>query len=141
MTDENIFAAPRKVDDVADCYFYHTMELPSRGVIQGRDWDLRGRVDEYLGNVDFAGQRVLEIGPASGFLTFEMEKRGAYVISVEVTDEHGWDFVPYPDEGLEEVFGPRRVVMQQLKNYYCFSHAAHRSNAKGYYGDDYNLRA
>ena len=49
------------------------------------------------GNVDFAGQRVLEIGPASGFLTFEMEKRGADVISVEVTDEHGWDFVPYPD--------------------------------------------
>jgi len=49
--------------------------------------------------------RVLEIGPASGFLTFEMEKRGADVISVEVTDEHGWDFVPYPDARLEEVFG------------------------------------
>ncbi len=51
---------------------------------------MRG-VDEYLGKVDFAGQRVLEIGPASGFLTFEMEKRGAEVVSVEVTDEHGWD--------------------------------------------------
>src|SRR2546421_11964965 len=133
MTDENIFAAPRKVDDVAYCYFSHTMEPPSRGVIQGRDWDLRGRVDEYLGNVDFAGQRVLEIGPASGFLTFEMEKRGADVVSVEVTDEHGWDFVPYPDKRLEEVFGPRRIEVQQLKNSYWFSHAAHRSNAKVYY--------
>ena len=69
MNDEQIFATSRKVEDVADCYFYHTMELPSRGVIEGRDWDLLGRVDEYLGNVDFAGQRVLEIGPASGFLT------------------------------------------------------------------------
>ena len=108
MTDEQIFATPRKVEDVADCYFYHTMELPGRGVIEGRDWDLRGRVDDYLGNVDFAGQRVLEIGPASGFLTFEMEKRGADVISVEVTDEHGWDFVPYPKARLEEVFGPRQ---------------------------------
>ena len=116
MIDEKIFATPRKVEDVADCYFYHTMELPGRGVIEGRDWDLRGRVDEYLGNVDFGGQRVLEIGPASGFLTFEMEKRGADVISVEVTDEHGWDFVPYPDARLEEVFGPRGTVMQQLKN-------------------------
>ena len=77
MSDERIFATPRKVEDLADCYFYHTMELPGRGVIEGQDWDLRGRVDEYLGNVDFAGQRVLEIGPASGFLTFEMEKRGA----------------------------------------------------------------
>ena len=141
VTDEKIFATPRKVEDVADCYFYHTMELPGRGVIEGRDWDLRGRVDEYLGNVDFAGQRVLEIGPASGFLTFEMEKRGADVISVEVTDEHGWDFVPYPDARLEEVFGPRRIVMQQLKNSYWFNHAALQSKAKVYYGDAYNLPA
>ena len=132
---------PLNVENVADCYFYHTMELPGRGVIEGRDWDLRGRVDEYLGNVDFAGKRVLEIGPASGFLTFEMEKRGADVVSVEVTDEHGWDFVPYPDERLEEVFGPRRIVMQQLKNSYWFSHAALQSKARVYYGDAYNLPA
>ena len=141
MSDENIFAAPLKVEDVADCYFYHTMDLPAHGVIEGRDWDLRGRVDEYLGNVDFAGQRVLEIGPASGFLTFEMEKRGAEVVSVEVTEEHGWDFVPYPAARLEEVLGPRRIVMQQLKNSYWFSHAALQSKAKVYYGDAYNLPA
>jgi O-methyltransferase len=98
-------------------------------------------VDEYLGKVDFAGQRILEIGPASGFLTFEMEKRGADVVSVEVTAEHGWDFVPYPAARLEEVFGPRRIVMQQLKNSYWFSHAALRSKAKVYYGDVYDLPA
>ena len=69
------------------------------------DWDLRRGVDDYLGKVVFAGKRVLEIGPASGFLTFEMEKRGAEVTSVEVTAEHGWDFVPYPASRLEEVFG------------------------------------
>jgi O-methyltransferase len=136
---DKIFAAPQKVEDVADCYFYHTVELPGHGVIKGRDWDLRSGVDEYLGKVAFAGQRVLEIGPASGFLTFEMEKRGADVVSVEVTGEHGWDFVPYPVARLEQVFGPRRVVMQQLKNSYWFSHAAHQSKAKMYYGDVYNL--
>jgi hypothetical protein len=141
VIDEKIFAVPVKVDNVADCYFYHTMELPGRGIIEGRDWDLRGRVDEYLGKVDFDGQRVLEIGPASGFLTFEMESRGAEVVSAEVTAEHGWDFVPYPASKLEEVFGPRRIVMQQLKNSYWFSHAAHQSKAKVYYGDVYNLPA
>ena len=140
-SNDEIFAAPLKVEDVADCYFYHTMELPGHGVIEGRDWDLRGRVDEYLGKVAFAGQRVLEIGPASGFLTFEMEKRGADVISVEVTSEHGWDFVPYPAQKLEEVFGPRAIVMQQLKNSYWFSHEALRSKAQVYYGDVYNLPA
>jgi len=140
-SNDEIFAAPLNVQNVADCYFYHTMELPGHGVIEGRDWDLRGRVDEYLGHVDFAGQRVLEIGPASGFLTFEMEKRGADVISVEVTDEHGWDFVPYPAERLEQVLGPRRIVMQQLKNSYWFSHAAVQSKARVHYGDAYNLPA
>jgi O-methyltransferase len=141
MSDGDIFATPLKVDDLSDCYFYHTMELPGHGVIEGRDWDLRAGVDEYLGKVDFAGQRVLEIGPASGFLTFEMEKRGAEVVSVEVTAEHGWDFVPYPAARLQEVFGARRVVMQQLKNSYWFAHAAHGSKAKVYYGDVYNLPA
>ena len=68
-----------------------------------------------------------------------MEKRGAEVVSVEVTAEHGWDFVPYPAAKLEEVFGPRRTVMQQLKNSYWFSHAALHSKAKVYYGDVYNL--
>jgi O-methyltransferase len=140
-SSDNVFATPRKVENIADCYFYHTMELPGIGVIEGRDWDLRGRVHQYLGNVDFANQRVLEIGPASGFLTFEMEKRGAEVISVEVTDEHGWDFVPYPDVKMEQVFSPRGVVMQQLKNSYWFSHAALHSEARVYYGDAYNLPA
>ncbi len=141
VANQNIFATPLKVDDVADCYFYHTVELPGYGVIEGRDWDLRGGVDEYLGKVAFAGQRVLEIGPASGFLSFEMEKRGADVVSVEVTEEHGWDFVPYQAAKLEQVFGPRRIVMQQLKNSYWFSHAALQSKAKLYYGDVYNLPA
>jgi SAM-dependent methyltransferase len=139
VTDKSIFATPLKVEDVADCYFYHTMEIPGHGVIEGRDWDLRARVNDYLGNIDFASRRVLEIGPASGFLTFEMEKRGAEIVSVEVTAEHGWDFVPYPAAKLQEVFGPRRIVMQQLKNSYWFAHAAHRSKAKVYYGDVYDL--
>jgi SAM-dependent methyltransferase len=140
MNDDRIFAAPEKVEDVADCYFYHTMELPGYGLING-DWDLRRGVDNYLGKVEFTGKRVLEIGPASGFLTFEMEKRGAEVVSVEVTAEHGWDFVPYPAAKLEEIFGPRRTVMQRLKNSYWFSHAAHRSKARVYYGNVYDLPA
>jgi 2-polyprenyl-3-methyl-5-hydroxy-6-metoxy-1,4-benzoquinol methylase len=116
------------------------MEVPGHGLVTGQ-WDLRSGVDDYLGKVAFAGQRVLEIGPASGFLTFEMEKRGAEVVSVEVTAEHGWDFVPYRAKKLEELFVPRANHMERLKNSYWFSHAAHQSKAKVYYGDVYNLPA
>jgi len=137
---DTIFADPVTVADIGDCYFYHTMELPGHGVMTG-EWDLRRGVDEYLGNVSFADQRVLEIGPASGFLTFEMEKRGAEVVSVEVTTEHGWDFVPYTAPKLEEIFGARQIVMQRLKNSYWFGHAAQHSKARVYYGDVYKLPA
>jgi SAM-dependent methyltransferase len=138
MSEDEIFAPPQKVEDVADCYFYHTMTLPGYGVMIG-EWDLRQGVDDYLGRVAFAGKRVLEIGPASGFLTFEMEKRGAEVVSVEVTAGHCWDFVPYPASKLDEISGPRRTVMQQLKNSYWLSHGAYRSKARVHYGDVYNL--
>jgi len=47
-SNDKIFAVPQKVEDVADCYFYHTVELPGYGVITG-DWDLRHGVDDYLG--------------------------------------------------------------------------------------------
>ncbi len=66
------FSQPRRGIRFEDCTFYHTIDIPSRGLVRGQ-WDLRGHVDEYLGGYNFAGKRVLEIGPASGFLTFEME--------------------------------------------------------------------
>jgi SAM-dependent methyltransferase len=139
-SNDEIFAAPLKVKDPADCDFYHTMEVPGHGLVTGL-WDLRWRVDVYLGKVAFAGQRVLEIGPASGFLTFEMEKRGAEVVSVDVTAEHRWDFVPYPAKKFKGLFGPHAKHIERLKNSYWFNHAAHQSKAKVYYGDVYNLPA
>jgi len=96
--------------------------------------DLRGGVDEYLGKVAFAGRRVLEIGPASGFLTFEMEKRGADVVSVEVTAEHGWDFVPYPAAKLEEAIGPRRNRDATAKEFLLVQSRGSSIQGKIYYG-------
>lgn len=133
------FADPRSVS-FEDCAFYHVIDMPGVGTVGGQ-WDLRGRVDEYLGNVNLAGKRVLEIGPASGFLTVEMERRGADVVGVEVTDEPGWDFVPYPAQVLDPVMAPRRDIMRKVKNSFWFTHAAHHSRAKLYYGDVYNLPA
>jgi hypothetical protein len=49
---------PASLPDVDDCAFYHVIDLPGVGTTDG-GWDLRGRVDDYLGHVDFAGKRVL----------------------------------------------------------------------------------
>lgn len=140
MTKDNelVFATPRLGLSRDDCHFYHTMEIPGHGLAEG-DWDLRAGVSEYLGDVDLNGKSVLEIGPASGFLTFEMEKLGADVTAVEVKDDPGWDFVPYPSYILEPLFGPRRAVMNRLKNSWWFNHQAFKSNAKLTYADAYAL--
>jgi SAM-dependent methyltransferase len=134
---KQVFATPRSVR-FEDCDFYHTVEVPGHGIVHGQ-WDLRGRVDEYLGHYQFTGKRVLEIGPASGFLTFEMERRGADVVALEVPDDPGWDFVPFPDEMMAPIFEPRRVGMNKIKNSFWFLHGLHGSQARLCYGDSSNL--
>jgi O-methyltransferase len=138
MSDAAIYASPRQVHSLEDCFYYHSMEIPGQGVMSGL-WDLRAGVDDYLGQISLAGKRVLEIGPASGFLTVEMEKRGADIVAVEIMDDPGWDFVPFPPAVMDAVYGPRREVMRRLKNSFWFTHAAYRLKAKLYYGDAYNL--
>ena len=71
-----MFAAPRHVEGPDECFFYHTMELPGLGLVRGQ-WDLRGRFDDYVGGVGVEGKTVLDVGTATGFLSFEAERRGA----------------------------------------------------------------
>jgi 2-polyprenyl-3-methyl-5-hydroxy-6-metoxy-1,4-benzoquinol methylase len=138
MTDlNNIYATPRAVS-IEDCEFYHVMDLPGFGRVGGQ-WDLRGRVDEYLGHVDFRGKRVLEIGPASGFLTIEMERRGAEVVAVEITDNPGWDLVPYPPIVLDAIRLPFADHMGRIKRSFWLTHKVNNSSAKLFYGDAANL--
>ena len=126
---QSLYAPRRLVSDIRDCHFYHRMEVPGVGLVNG-EWDLRGDVAGYLGHVDFTGKRVLEIGPASGFCTVAMEQRGAEVVSVELPDEPGWDFVPYPAQRLAPELAPRREIMTKVKNSWWFVHAAHHLRAQ-----------
>ena len=76
------WAVPKKITSLKECFFYHKMDIPGYGTVEG-DWDLRSREKTYLGNVNVAGKRVLEIGPANGQLTFAMERMGADVITYD----------------------------------------------------------
>src|SRR5258706_8611933 len=90
------FAAPR-TPRLDECYFYHRMDLPGVGTV-GSEWDLRGGIDAYLGQVEFAGRSAVDVGTASGQLCFEMERRGATVVGYDLSDEYDWDIVPYDGE-------------------------------------------
>jgi O-methyltransferase len=114
------FAAPR-FPDLADSYFYHRMTLPDVGEVGG-EWDLRSNTPAYLGQTDFSGKSVLEIGPASGFITAHMERAGAKVVSVDLPVDYGWDVVPRPGMS-EDWLNSRRQHLQRLHNGFWFTHS------------------
>src|SRR5688572_23623574 len=124
---KSLFAHPRAVMNPDDCSFYHTVDIPGYGTIPGF-WDIRGNEAQYLGGETFTGKRVLEIGPASGHLSFFMESQNAEVISIEAAEDYTWELfwdlrgsVP---PGLEEMLQVHREHMEKLRNSYWFCHRA-----------------
>jgi 16S rRNA G966 N2-methylase RsmD len=128
------FAEPRKVRHPDECFFYHAMDLPGWGTVKAPShWDLRGRFDDYTGRVDLSGKRFLEIGAASGFISFEAERRGAEVVSFDLDRAEQRQFIP--GHGLDLQTTAREI--ERLKNAYWLAHAAYRSRAHAFYGDVY----
>jgi SAM-dependent methyltransferase len=134
-----VFARPRIVTDPRDCYFYHTMDIPGHGLVEGQ-WDLRDGVAEYTGGIDYQGRRVLEIGTASGFVCFAMERMGAEVVAFDLSDDQSWDIVPmHGRDDLDVVIAERRAVMRQINDGYWFAHRALGSRAQVVYGTVYEI--
>jgi len=135
------FAHPWHVDSPERCFFYHKTTLPGLGEVGG-SWDLRDCIDAYLGNIDFSGKRVLDVGAASGFLTFSMEQRGADVVSYDLDDGANWDIVPHYRLSIEEMAKEKAVhsdALLRLKRAYWLAHRLHGSKAKAFYGPVYDM--
>lgn len=138
----SLFAEPLPVSGPQECRFYHTLDLPVSGVQQG-SWDLRGRFDEYTAHVPLAGMRVIDVGTASGFLSFEAEKRGADVVSVEASDLSRWQRLPFA-QNMAFFDRPRWEVLAAdhldgVKRSYWLAHRELGSRARTHYGDAYRL--
>jgi SAM-dependent methyltransferase len=135
---EELYAKPRKVSDISECYFYHYMDLPGYGLVSG-EWDLRGKEDDYLGNVKFQAKTVLEIGTASGHLCFYMEKAGAKVTAFDLSKEQEWDIVPYANFDFTQHIVERKQHIDRTNNAYWFAHDAYKSEARMVYGTVYQI--
>lgn len=100
----SLYYPPLHVTDKDQCFFYHTIDLRNGETVEG-NWDLRGRADEYFGGVAFAGKKALDVGCATGFLTFAMEERGAEVTSLELGPGAtlSRDYVPFAAHDYHEV--------------------------------------
>jgi SAM-dependent methyltransferase len=121
----------------ADCAFYQTICLPEIGVIEGF-WDHRDATDVYLGHADFKGKRVLDIGPANGFFAFEMEKRGATVVAIDLGNDADWDAVPHPGVEMASLKEILRNNVRLVENAFWFAHKRLNSKVQLVYGSVYD---
>jgi hypothetical protein len=105
-----------------------------------------------MGAVRLDGKRVLELGTADGYISFEMERQGAEVVSYDLSEDYRWDVVPYArqstdparsrDPGYwlatEERF---KDGIRRINNAYWLCHRAHESKARMVYGTIYDVPA
>lgn len=136
------FETPRHIERFEDCHFYHVMDLPGYPPTPGQ-WDLRGRFADYTSNVDFAGKTVLDVGTASGFLTFEAERLGAKVTSFDIGDARYQHLLPFKNKlyftDHEAWRKQQNEGIERWKNGYWLAHRALRSKADVVYGNVYDL--
>jgi SAM-dependent methyltransferase len=135
-------ALPRRGVELADCVFFHSMELPRSGHQDGI-WDLVGRFDDYTGHQKLDGKTVLDVGSMTGFLSFEAEKRGAEVTSFDARSAALWRELPIPGTRYSEDYdGWLRDAEEwyaRVRNSYWLSHEELSSSARCLYGDLYEL--
>jgi tRNA (mo5U34)-methyltransferase len=73
--------------------WYHTIDV-APGLTTPGWFDLRPYVDKYGLPERMDGMRVLDIGTWDGFWAFEMERRGAQVVALDVDHEDDYDWPP-----------------------------------------------
>jgi SAM-dependent methyltransferase len=119
------------------------MDLPGVSSPIVGQWDLRGRFDDYVSDVRFAGKTVLDIGTASGFLTFEAEKRGAKVTSFDISDAKFQHLLPFKNKlyfsNHEDWCKQQSAWIERWKNGYWMAHRLLKSRADVFYGNIYDL--
>ncbi|MFZ0666237.1 MAG: class I SAM-dependent methyltransferase [Acidimicrobiales bacterium] len=123
---------------VGDCEWYHTVQLRSGEVIEGA-WDLRGGEREYLGQLDLGGQRVLELGPATGYLTAWMEESGANVVGFEAGYDVSVDLLPVAGR---DMFREKAIIMkfvERVHHSWWYLQRDLGMNAKLAFGNIYHL--
>jgi SAM-dependent methyltransferase len=145
MRPDALFVRPPQNDaPLSQCNWYHVMDVPGLDAPTPGQWDLRGRFAEYVGHVDLAGRSVLDIGAASGFLSFSAEQAGAReVVSFDIDIGDRQNLLPFKDSLYfrdHATWARENTAHFDLwKNAYWLAHRAYLSSARVVYGDIYNL--
>ena len=136
-----IFAKPPS-DNILleDCQFYHVQDIPGLSEPTKGSFDLRKGVNEYPGCVDFLNKTVLELGPASGYITFYMESLGGKVTCIDLsTEKDSWDIVPDCHHNWKIKGRYHMNNLKKVQNAFWYAYKALNSKAKVIYSHINNL--
>jgi tRNA (mo5U34)-methyltransferase len=113
--------------------WYHTVEL-APGVFTPGRYDHRAYLHHYPLPDDLTGRRALDVGAASGFFSFELERRGAAVTALDLPTWMDHDFGPRyrADRPLSEA---ERYLREPL----AFAKEARGSSVDTVYASVYDL--
>jgi len=79
----------------------------------------RDNLGAYLGGFSFKGKRALDVGCASGILSFFMESKGAEVVSYDLDKNCDWDMVPFAKwEHYQHISTERKPIIDRQNNAY-----------------------
>jgi O-methyltransferase len=121
---------PLAIETPEETSWYQTVDWPDGSVTTGK-WDYRrdgGR--DYLGRLDYAGKSVLEIGPASGYLTKQMALAGADVTCIELSDDEAWQVVPRKDVDAAAYIAQRKAGLNTFRKAWWLTQKRWGTNAR-----------
>jgi Methyltransferase domain len=87
---------PWPMPALEECKFYHSLDFPDGEKITGH-WDIRTRFEQYIGGYQLSGKTVLDVGTASGFLSYSAEALGARVTAVDARHASEFDRIRFYD--------------------------------------------
>lgn len=87
-----IITGDEMINEANKYYWYHCIDL-GNGVISDGDYDMSQFISHYKLPENLSGSSVLDVGRASGFFSFEFERRGADVTATDIESYLDWDFV------------------------------------------------
>jgi tRNA (mo5U34)-methyltransferase len=133
--------------DLRNYLWYHTVDL-GNGLITPGNYDYRRTLPSFKFPTNMQGMNVLDVGSATGFFSFEFEKRGANVISVELPSIADWDMSPEDrEQTLQELMSYHQVsTIEELQHLHLdgpfeFCRKVLNSKVKRYHSSIYDLSA
>jgi O-methyltransferase len=116
-----------------DCEWYHIMEVPGLGLTTDAEFDCREDIGNILGNLDFKNKKVLNLGPITGYLNFEAERRGADVTSIDLgVDPNNLqrDWVVDVKKNWKKDLAAFMERERKRRNAFWYAHKAFKSKSK-----------